>query len=136
MWVNFIERIVFLSNTSQTTTASFSGGTPDFKWRGLSNGGENQNPQKSPGVSNKINPFLDQKLTPQESHACMPNFRALVALYSQSLVALYSQSSVPGIFETPVLFRCNNGSNKKKTSKPGFWLKGNFVEDWVNSRWH
>ena len=34
------------------------GGTPDFKWQGLLNGGKIQNPKKS----------LDQKLTPNKSH--------------------------------------------------------------------
>ena len=53
--------------------AMAQGSTPDFKWRGWSNGRENQNPQKSPSASNKTNPFLDQKLTPKKCHAEFPS---------------------------------------------------------------
>ena len=51
------------------------GSTPSFKWRGWSNGGENQNPKK-PLVPPTKPPkkSLDQKLTPKNP---MPNFRAL-----------------------------------------------------------
>ena len=41
------------------------GGTPDFKWRGWSNGEKNQNPRKS----------LDQKLTPKKSYAEFPSLK-------------------------------------------------------------
>ena len=46
-----------------------------FTWRGWSNGGKNQNPQKSLGLPTKPPQIsLDQKLTPKNP---MPNFRAL-----------------------------------------------------------
>ena len=54
-------------------TPGGGGGTSDFKWRGWSNGGKNQNPQKIPMASNKTKPSLDQKLTPKNP---MPNFWA------------------------------------------------------------
>ena len=57
------------------------GGTMDFKWRGWSNGGKNQNAKKIPMVSNTDpQKSLDQNLTPppppsqeKKSHANFPS---------------------------------------------------------------
>ena len=73
---------------------AWGGGTPDFKWRGCSNGGNNQNPKESlgqstpppkkkiPGASNKTpKKSMDQKLTPQKSHAVLPSLKSLKVTY-------------------------------------------------------
>ena len=49
------------------TQAGGGGDAPDFKWRGWSNGGKNQNSQKS----------LRQKLTPKKSHAKFSSLKNL-----------------------------------------------------------
>ena len=64
------------------------GGTPDFKWRGCSNGGNNQNPKESLRQSNpppkKKNPWgfqqnpqklHGQKLNTKKSHAVLPSLK-------------------------------------------------------------
>ena len=48
--------------------------TPDFKWRGWSSGGKNQNPQKSLGLPTKPKKkCLGWKLTPKKSHVEFPS---------------------------------------------------------------
>jgi len=94
MWVNFTEKNCFPIQHKSNDNCFFSQGVPRISSDGdYRMGVKIKTPRKkSPGASNKTNPFLDQTLTPQESHACMPNFRA-----STSLVVLYSQSSEPRI---------------------------------------
>ena len=50
---------MWLKGVSKATPRGEEGGTLDFKWQGLLNGGKNQNPPK----------FLDQNLTPKKFHA-------------------------------------------------------------------
>ena len=55
----------FKSSPGRRGVQGGAGGTPDFKWRGWSNGGKNQNPEKFLGIS------------PKPPKNPMPNFRAL-----------------------------------------------------------
>ena len=50
---------MWLKGVSRAMPRGEEGGTSDFKWQGLLNGGKNQNPPK----------FLDQNLTPKKFHA-------------------------------------------------------------------
>ena len=71
-WTSFIINIPI---TSQYILQSQEEGTPDL-WRGWSNGGKNQNPNKFLGPSTKLKKIPGPKLNPPQKNP-MPNFRAL-----------------------------------------------------------
>ena len=102
------------------------GGTSDFKWRGWSNGGKNQNPQKNPHGVWQNQPIPGPKINPKKSHTeflSLQNFQKVLndITCALCLVVFYSQNHAVEIhrhYHEPSY--CIEYRKKPKTHLPNF----------------